>query len=134
MRADPLAYAGHQVAHGFGRGQDVERWGEGAFVIEVAEPEFSAGKLPLLVFVILQKVKRQRENFTNCSPFREESGKCKGCCTQYNQINAPFQGERTCVSSVNSSNICVTFWCELALSRIFKLKQKQLPDFGAKPK
>lgn len=55
VRADPLAHAGHQVADGLGGRDDVERRGQRALVVKVAQPQFGAGKLPLLVLVILQK-------------------------------------------------------------------------------
>ena len=36
--------------------------GQGALVIEVAQPEFGPGKFPLLVFVVLQNSKAERED------------------------------------------------------------------------
>lgn len=54
MRADPLAHAGHQVADGLRGRDDVEWRGQRALVVKVAQPQFGAGKLPLLVLVILQ--------------------------------------------------------------------------------
>lgn len=60
MRADPLAHAGHQVAHGLRRRDDVERRRQRALVVKVAQPQFGAGKLPLLVLVVLPKPKRRK--------------------------------------------------------------------------
>lgn len=55
VRADPLAHAGHQVADGLRGRDDVEGRRQRALVIKVAQPQLGAGKLPLLVLVILQK-------------------------------------------------------------------------------
>lgn len=63
MRADPLAHAGHQIADGLRGRDDVERRRQRALVVKVAQPQFGAGKLPLLVLVILptpEKKKRQK--------------------------------------------------------------------------
>lgn len=61
VRADPLAHAGHQVADSLRGGEDIKRRRQGALVVKVAEPQFGAGELPLLVLVILQKPEKKRK-------------------------------------------------------------------------
>jgi len=72
--ADPLVHAGQQVAHGLEGGQGVEGGRQGALVVEVAQPQFSAGKFPLLVFVVLQNSKAQREYVEICDAGPECTG------------------------------------------------------------
>lgn len=44
-----------EITHSFGCREDVEGWGQGGPVVEVAHPQLSPGKLPLLVFMALHR-------------------------------------------------------------------------------
>lgn len=57
MRADPFTEAVEKVTDSLGRGDNVERGRECAFIIKVAKPKLGTSKLPLLIFVILRHQK-----------------------------------------------------------------------------
>lgn len=74
--ADPLPEAGHQVADGLRRGHDVERRGQGALVVEVAEPQLGPGELPLLVLMVLSR--REGEGVRDHIPWESKVPSCSG--------------------------------------------------------